>query len=393
MGTRHGADHQQIFTLCFFRQDCPIVDRVRATRIHLNVTLVANESILVDVPLDVVRVHVVRAHANRPFGRQRSPEMVLGDHQISDHSAGLANVYLMRPVAVVGEFVLGQPPGSIPLADILGHPRVVGQKVAVALLIAAVLGDDFLAAFVAGVRVVVVHADVVSGERPVVVRVGLQVRQHVELALDVPRAGEQIPQQQFVLIWVIAFRPRKWHAVLQHPSEAHPEVVGLYTMVPSSLHAGAARVDSGQEATGRIARHLVAADIVGELMRAGTFDLNPVERLAIDAIGLTADGVADSCCRHQISFVGGVNEHLSGIFSTGEHLDCSDAARLAYHADAGTVEPFIAVDGDCMVANEIFKDLFGNVRFKDPHCPAVAVHRRRALATVAVGCPFLPLPG
>ena len=49
--------------------------------------------------------------------------------------------------------------------------------------------------------------------------------------------------------------------------------------------------------------------------------------------------------------------------------------------------------GDCVVADEVFKDLLGDVRLKDPHCPALTVHCRRALAAVAIGIPVLPSPG
>jgi len=164
-------------------------------------------------------------------------------------------------------------------------------------------------------------------------------------------------------------------------------------MVALSLRPRAAVVDPGQQAAGRITRHLVGGDVVGELVRVGVLDLNAVECLAIDAVGLAADGVADVCCCHQVAFIGSVNEHSPHVFLARKHLDRGDAAIIRGHAATGAVQPLVAVDRDCVVADEVFKNLFGDVRLKDPHRPALTVHRRRALAAVAIGGPVLPSPG
>ncbi len=123
----------------------------------------------------MVRVHAVGRQADRNPRPPAAATVVLGHHVIAEHPPGLADVELVRPVAVVGEFVLGQAQGLELAADGLGHAGVVGQRPHQALLVVLVLADDLLPRGVVGVGVVVVHADVVGGDGEVVVGVGLAV--------------------------------------------------------------------------------------------------------------------------------------------------------------------------------------------------------------------------
>ena len=69
----------------------------------------------------------------------RPAEVALGHDEVGDHPPGLADVDLVRPVAVVVELVLGQPVAGRLLADVLGHAGVVGEEVHQPLLILLVL--------------------------------------------------------------------------------------------------------------------------------------------------------------------------------------------------------------------------------------------------------------
>ena len=65
-------------------------------------------AILVNVSLDVVRVHVVRAHTNRLRCRLYLSQVQLGHDEIAHHSPGFSNVDLVGPVVVVFELIFGK---------------------------------------------------------------------------------------------------------------------------------------------------------------------------------------------------------------------------------------------------------------------------------------------
>ena len=56
----------------------------------------------------------------------------------------------------------------------------------------------------------------------------------------------------------------------------------------------------------------------------------------------------------------------------------------------GAVEPLVTVDGDVVLFDEVFEDLFGGVGFEDPHGAVGAVDGGGALAFVAVAGAVLP---
>ncbi len=59
--------------------------------------------------------------------------------------------------------------------------------------------NDFAAAFVTAVRIIVVHADVVGAERTVIIGVRLMVGQGIEFVEHLSPTGVEDSQQQFVL--------------------------------------------------------------------------------------------------------------------------------------------------------------------------------------------------
>ena len=74
---------------------------------------------------------------------------LLGHHVVADHPPGLADVDLVRPVAVVGELVLRPGPSAlISSRTFSGTPRVVGEELHQPLLVGHVLLDDLAAAVV-----------------------------------------------------------------------------------------------------------------------------------------------------------------------------------------------------------------------------------------------------
>src|SRR5690606_39737654 len=102
-------------------------------------------------------------------------QLVFGHDRMTNHPAGFADVELMGPISIVEELVLRQAPLPHLLLNVLGHTGIVGDEVEPPLLVGFVLLDDFAAAFVAGLGIVVVVAEVVGAEGNVIVGVGLVV--------------------------------------------------------------------------------------------------------------------------------------------------------------------------------------------------------------------------
>jgi len=383
---------EEVFAFGFFRDDGAVVDGVGAAGAALDVALVAGVAVFVDVALHVVGVHVVGAHADGAGGGDVADEVVLVDDDIGEHAAGFADVELVGPVAVVLEFVLGEAPGGHAGADVFGDARVVGDEPKESLLVGFVLGDDLGAAFVGGFGVVVVVADVVEGETAVVVGVCFMVRDGVELAENAFPSGEKVAEEEFVLFGVVALGFGEGEAVGVVVGHAGAEAVGLDAVVGGELLAGIAVVDAGEEAGGGNAGDEVGIDGLVELVGDGAGGLDTVAEFAVGGVGLAADGVADLGGGHEVTFVGGVDEHAGRVGGAGEGLDGEDAAILEFDA-VGALEPFVAEDGDIVFADEVFEDLFGDVWFEDPHGAGAAVGGRGALALVAVFGLFLPVPG
>jgi hypothetical protein len=146
---------------------------------------------------------------------------VLGGHILTNHPAGLTNINLCGPVVVFSKLIPGQSPSADLIANLFRYPGVIGQRPHQTLLIRYMVGDDRLARFVIGVRVVMAAADVIGREGVVVVGVGLAVghSDHVERRAVLARL--EIAQEQFVarFVVVVGLHPRQ--AVLRHVGLAH----------------------------------------------------------------------------------------------------------------------------------------------------------------------------
>ena len=357
---------EEVGALRFFGDGGAVADGVGASGVDLDVAFVADVAVLGDVALGVVGVHVVGAHADGVGGGEAGGEVVFGHHEVADHAAGFADVDLVGPVVVVGEFVLGEAPLAHFVADFLGNGGVVGEEVEPALLVGFVFGDDFTAFLVGCFGVVVVHADVVGGEGAVVVGVGFEVGGGVEFAEDVVPAALEVAGEEGVLVGVVAFGFGEGNAVGGDFGEAHAEVVGLDAVVAVAVVAGRVRRDAGEEAAGGVVGDAVGGDGVFELVFDGGGLLDAVEGFVVGGVGFAADVVGDAGGGEEVAFVGGVEEHFSGESFSGEGGDGGDFGT-GFVDPVFAVEQFVAVDGDVEFLDEGFEGLFGDVRFEDPH--------------------------
>ena len=108
---------RQTGTIRFVHSDClrhdrAIADRVGRKAADLHVAFVADVAFRIDVALGVVRIHRVGGQADGIVRDVPAPAIVLRHHVIGDHPPRLADIELMRPIAVVDELVLGQAPAA-----------------------------------------------------------------------------------------------------------------------------------------------------------------------------------------------------------------------------------------------------------------------------------------
>ena len=396
MAGGHGDGNEQVADLALLRDQRAIGDLIRSVGAHADVAFVLHITLCCDVALHVVAVDGVAAHADGIGRGLLFAQLVFGHDVLADHAAGLADVELVGPVAVVGEFIFRQAPGAQFLLHFLWHAPIIGYKPQQALLISAVLGDDLAAPLVAGFGIVVIEADVVEAEGAVIVRVGLVIRDGIKLFKELAPAGVQHAQQQFILAGIVAFGLGEGDAVAGIGRVAGAEAVGLHALVTFTDFAGISAAHTRQHAALRIARHLVGTDRL--LHRAEVMamvqhtDLDAVVLFAIDAVGLATDVVIHTCSGHKIALIGGVDEHLSRIGLAAECGDRHDFAALFGYA-FGAVEPLVTHDFETELFDVIFKHLLRRMRLKDPHRAAVTIHRRSALAFVAVLGLLLLHPG
>jgi hypothetical protein len=230
----------------------------------------------------------------------------------------------------------------------------------------------------------------------VVVRVGLPVRDAVELLERLAPAGVVDPHEQLVLRRVVALRPRERHQISGMIRHAEPEAVGLHFPVGRPVFAGMRRRDARQHAARGIARHDVRTDRLlhrAEVMAMVKHTrLNAVPRLSVGRHRLAADVIIHARRRHEVAFVGGVDEHPSRVGAAAHRANRRDSRAVA-RDPARAVQPLVAHDRDLMLAHELLEHRLGHVRLEHPHRPVLAVDRRRALAAIAELLAPLPAPG
>ena len=391
MGAGYGNRYDQVAAFRCFGQDGAQRYGVRIGRVYADIALVLHKTLGCDVALHIVRIHGIGAHADGIFNGYAAHDLVFGHHAQADHPAAFPDIDLVGPVAVIRKLVPGQAPFLHFGTHVIRHPRVVGQEIEQSFLVGFVLADDFPALFVGGFRVIVAHADIVEAEGAVVVHVCFPVGDGVEFVEGLEPAGIQHPDRQFVLRGVVAGRFFKRGAVGRYVGQAGPETISLHFPVAFAVHARRLGGNAGQDAAGRVAGPDVGADVqVAEVVpvveNAG---LHAVPLFVVFAVGFPAYAVGDACSCHQVAFVGGVDEDRPLIFFTAERGHGGNAAFLHFYA-VFAVEPFVAINRDAVIPDEILENAFGDMGFKDPHGAIFAVDGGCALSAVAVILRFLP---
>ncbi len=155
-----------------------------------------------------------------------------------------------------------------------------------------------------------------------VVRVGLVVGDRVESVFECFGASRsrKHPQEHSVLARIVPPLGER-QAVLLRVGQAHAEASwASYPAVARAVHR-AVRARCGNRPLGRSPGLTKARPRRGRSGRGGDRLLHPVELLAVGLRRPAADRVADPGGRHQIAFVGGVDEHPSPVGLVVERRD------------------------------------------------------------------------
>ena len=196
-----------------------------------------------DVTPDVVRIEIVRTHADRFRTTASQLAVVLRHDVFADHASRFADVELVRPMIVVREFVFGESPFTHRLANVFRHAGIVGDEVEPTGLVIVVFLDDFLSSLVRRFGIIVIHADEIGAERSVIIGVGLEVRNRIELVERPSPTGFIHAAKQFVIFRVVIVRFGKRNAVFRIARQTHAETIRLHTMIRLTANAGLAVVD------------------------------------------------------------------------------------------------------------------------------------------------------
>ena len=195
MTGRQGKRHQQVFAFVCFGNDRAISNLVgtKATAPTRHFAFASDHSVF-DDPANFMHVGAVRSQPDRVRRDLTAECVVLGQDQIADHAAALANVELMRPAARVGELVLWQAEPLHVLADFFRDTRIGRQKVQQTAMVVLDLASDL-------------YSPIVARFRPLPARSG-------QVAAE--RRGVEIP----LLIgqWIVLAEPAQVHVVADRPT-------------------------------------------------------------------------------------------------------------------------------------------------------------------------------
>ena len=183
-------------------------------------------------------------------------------------------------------------------------------------------------------------------------------------------AGLEVAQEQLEPRRIVGGGLFPRAAVFRDVGRGHAEIVGLHLAVAGEFFAGAGGVDAGEEAALRVAGLHVGIDLLRELVADGVRDLDAVDRLTVNFVGLAADVVTHASLGEEVALVGGVDEHGRGKRAAALHHDAHDARAVFDHAFARReVEALAADDRDLRAgfAEHVVVDLRRDVRLEGPH--------------------------
>ncbi len=365
MAGRQANRHEEIRAFARGGADAAVGDRVGFGG-DLDVSLILHITVIIDVALCVVAVHVVGSHADAVLYNFATEAVLFAHHVCTDHSASFANVQLCRPAAGLGELVGSEAIFLEDLANVGGDSRVIGQGPHQPFLISLVLVPHLGPLRVGRLGVAVIHADEVGAEGKVVVHIGFAIGHGDGSPRHASIARVEIAKQQFKVPFVVIRRLGPGQSILRNVGRAHAEVVGLNAMVSVTVNSLGLGRDEGDESAVWIASLDKSIDLFGELVVDRFGPLQAIDRLAVGCIGFAANVILDSRGRHQVPFVARVDEHRSRECATAFHPNFDDAIFLLGDP-VRAVESFSRDEDHLRLCQPIPKDFAGDMGLEGPH--------------------------
>ena len=294
-------------------------------------------------------------------------------------------------MAGVGEFVFRQAPRLQRFPVGRRHPGVGRQEPDQALLPTDVLADDALTGRVVAIRVRVVAGHEVEADRVLVVGIALAVgHDHARRLLQQVVAqhgvfnrpplrilGEhgrsvQVARHEFIFRGIVVGGRRERHAVFRHVRQTEPVTIRLHAVVPRAFGAGAAVLHAEDEPARRIARTAVRIDGAAEIVRGGhgaapqQVRLVAVAGLAELGFRLPPHAVGHAGASHDVTLVGGVDEHAAGKSPARLRHERGDGA-VARDDSGFEVEPLARHKANPRVAQQAVKNLLRHMWLEKEH--------------------------
>ena len=247
----------------------------------------------------------------------------------ADHAARFPDIDLVRPVVRPDILVLRETPALHLVLEDGRYPGIRHIEIQQSQGVVLMGLQDLLPLFPGRLRISVVHADHIRGERSAVVDVRLVVGHAAPdeiVVQDWVRVGLEHADEQLVDRGIVTFRAGDRHLVLRYVRQADTVVVGLDVVIPGAVRFERPVADAPEQSAAWVAGLDEGVDPVDELMHMP--QLGTVVGLTVFRVVLPSHAVADPGLCHEVALVGAVDElvrldrdRVTGLVGTGDGQD------------------------------------------------------------------------
>src|SRR5690606_9944766 len=236
-------------------------------------------------------------------------------------------------------------------------------------------------------------ANEIGAEWPVVIGVGFAVRNGIKFFEGFSPPAIKYPDEQVVPCRVVVCWTSKWNAPAWVVTQTHAEAIRLYAVVSVAVHTGCLGRNTVQQSTRAIVFNTVGTDITCKPMFVvQDSQLNAVPLFVVGRFGFSPHMIAHTSLRHQITFVSGVDKHLSRKCFARYRSNRLDGLPGFDHPGTGAIKAFLAIHLNPFVRNPSFEYVFRHMGLENPHCSRLAIHGRSSLPLVSIRFSTLPAP-
>ncbi len=204
----------------------------------------------------------------------------------------------------------------------------------------------------------------------------------------------EIPQQQLVARRIVVSRLRPSATIFRHVRRTQPKAVCLHRPIAAAIRRQARHLNPRQQARTGVARLHVWVDRFQEpVILVIKLRLHAVNRFPVHTVRFTANKERHPRRRHEIAFVGGIDEHLARERAARLHRDRMNAATGLHHAML-PVESLVHHRLNVRLGQHLTVNLHGNVRLERPHRLVIVAAARVMCLKLppSLACPCRVIP-